>query len=235
MVVVRERSKEVNIADLEHMAALATGALMLACGFRRRDALGAALRLGGLALLFRGQQGYRRLYEALGIPLPYEPTGVGRRAIRVESSVVVNRPREEVYRIWRNLNNLPIFMDHIANVHEIDDIRSIWVARAPGGMVVKWDASIINDVENELIAWTTLEGSGVDHAGSVRFSDEEGGGTRIQVVLRYAPPADLLGSWIAQVFRSDPQRQIDRDLQHFKAIMEIGGAPHRRKPKASIR
>lgn len=235
MIAVREKTKEINAADVEHLATLLTGGLLLFSGLRRQDTLGSALKLGGLALIFRGQQGYRRLYKALGLPMPYEPTGVGRQNVRVESTILVKRPREEIYRIWRNFQNLPVFMDHLTSVHEIDDTRSIWVARAPAGMVIKWDAEIINDIENELIAWSTLEGSGVDHAGSIRFTDEDGH-TRIKIVLRYDPPADRIGIWIAKIFQNDPQRQIDRDLERFKAIMELGGKPKRaRERKVSVR
>jgi uncharacterized membrane protein len=233
MIAVREKSKEINASDVEHLGALITGGLLVLSGIRRGGPMGTLFKLGGLALIYRGQQGYRPLYEAIGIALPEEPTGVGRQNVRVEASVVVNRPREEIYRIWRNLENMPVFMDHLLSVHEIDDTRSLWVARAPAGMVIKWDAKIINDVENEMIAWTTIEGSGVDHAGTVRFQDVGHGATRIDVVFRYDPPADMLGVFVAKLFKNDPQLQIERDLKKFKAIMEIGGsepaAPKRSK------
>ena len=235
MISVRDKGKEVNATDVEHIAALVTGGLMLASGFRRGGPIGSLFKLGGLALLYRGQQGYRRLYEAIGIALPAEPTGVGRQNVRVESEIVIDKPRDEIYRIWRNFENLPVFMDHLISVHEIDDTRSLWVAKAPAGMVIKWDCKVINDVENELIAWTTLEGSGVDHAGTVRFDEAGPGKTRLHVVFRYDPPADMLGVWIAKLFQNDPQSQTDRDLQQFKAIMELGSKPRASKSKASVR
>jgi uncharacterized membrane protein len=235
MIAVRDRTKEINAADVEHLAALVAGGLLIASGMNHRGILGSALKLGGLAMIYRGQHGYRRLYDALGIVLPDEPVCIGRKGVGVESTVVVSRPRDEIYRIRRNLRNLPVFMDHLASVHEIDDNRSIWVARAPAGMVVKWEAKIVEDVEDELIAWTTLEGSGVDHTGSVRFTEEGPGTTRIRIALRYDPPADRLGVWIARIFQNDPQRQIDSDLQRFKSIMEIGARPRHRARKASVR
>jgi uncharacterized membrane protein len=223
MVPVRNREREINAADVEHITALASGVAMMLVGFRAGGLKGALLKLGGLALLYRGQHGYRRLYEAVGVPLPQVPTGVGRKNVRVDATIDVRRPRNELYHIWRNLENLPVFMEHLKSVHEIDDKRSIWVAEAPAGMVVKWDAEIINEVPNELIAWQTLEGSGVDNAGSVRFEDAGDGVTRIRLILRYDPPGDLVGYWIARVFGSDPQKHIEEDLRRFKAIMEIGG------------
>ncbi|HSI71984.1 MAG TPA: SRPBCC family protein [Fimbriimonas sp.] len=235
MVPVRTKTKEINAADVEHVAALAFGASLMLLGLKRGGVKGALMKVGGLALVYRGQQGYRKLYDAIGIPLRQTPTGVGKKNVRVDASIVVERPREELYRIWRNLENLPVFMEHLLSVHEIDDKRSLWVARAPAGMVVKWDAEIVNDKENELIAWQTLEGSGVDNAGSVHF-EETSEGTLIRVVLRYDPPGDLVGAWFAKLLQSDPQHQIDKDLRRFKAIMELGSAidEERKRPAAKV-
>jgi uncharacterized membrane protein len=223
VTAIRDKSKEVNAADVEHIGALAGGVAMVLMGFRSGGLVGTVMKIGGLALIYRGQAGYRKLYDAVGIPLPQNATGVGVQNAKVETSIFVRKSPQELYQIWRNLENLPIFMDHLLSVHEIDDTRSVWAAKAPAGMVIKWDAEIINDIPDKLIAWQTLEGSGVDNAGSVTF-DEEDGGTRIKVVLRYDPPADMLGIWIAKIFKNDPQRQIEHDLMRFKRIVEIGGA-----------
>ncbi len=222
MVPIRSKTKEVNASDIEHIAALLGGAFCLISGLRRGGLVGTVLKLGGLGLLYRGQNGYRKLYDAIGVSLPQNPTGVGKFNVRVDSNIHVARPRAEIYRIWRNLENLPVFMEHLLSVHEIDDRRSLWVARAPAGTVIKWDAEIIKDVPDELIAWQSLEGSGVDNAGSVHFDDAPEGGTDIRIVLRYDPPGDMLGVWIAKLFRNDPQAQIEQDLLRFKAIMEVG-------------
>ncbi|RYG27156.1 SRPBCC family protein [bacterium] len=224
MVPVRQAGREINASDIEHIGALTVGGVLLLKGLLKGGPLGLVYKVGGLALLYRGQQGYRPLYDALGIEMPAGPTGVGKVNARADYEVVVNRPREEIYRIWRNLQNLPIFMDNLVSVHEIDDKRSIWVAKGPAGTVVKWDAEIINDVPNEIIAWQSLEGSGVDNAGSVNFEDAGDGSTRIKVVIRYDPPADQLGVWLAKATGRDAQREIEEDLERFKAIMEIGGA-----------
>ncbi len=233
MVPVRRKTKEINAADVEHVAALASGVAMMLLGVRSGGLKGIAMKLGGLALVYRGQQGYRKLYDAIGVQMPSSPTGVGKKNVRVDAEIDVARPREELYRIWRNLENLPVFMEHLLSVHEIDDKRSLWVARAPIGMVVKWDAEIVNDRENELIAWQTLEGSGVDNAGSVHF-DEIEGGTRVRVVLRYDPPADLFGAWFAKLLQSDPQTQIEKDLLRFKAIMELGSVVESERDRAEV-
>ncbi len=219
----RQEGREINASDIEHIGSLTLGGLLLLKGLFKGGPLGLIYKVGGAALVYRGQQGYRRLYDALGIEMPANATGVGKNNVKVEHEVIVNRPREELYRIWRNLENLPVFMENLVSVHEIDDTHSVWVAKAPAGTVIKWDAEIVNDVENELIAWQTTEGSGVDNAGSIHFEPHGDDATRIKVVLRYDPPADQLGVIVAKAFGRDPQREIEADLDRFKAIMEVGG------------
>ena len=118
----------IDAADVEHVAAMLTGGLLLITGQRKGGFAGFMFKAAGLAMLARGQKGYRRLYNAFGIQLLEKPTGVGRQNVRVEAEITVDRPREELYRIWRNLENLPVFMDHLVKVVEIDDIHSRWVA-----------------------------------------------------------------------------------------------------------
>ncbi len=230
---VRTEGREINASDVEHIGALTIGGLLLLKGLLKGGPLGFIYKAGGAALLYRGAQGYRPLYDALGVKMPEAPTGVGKQNARVEHDIVVDRPREELYRIWRNLENLPVFMENLVSVHEVDDKRSLWVAKGPAGTVVKWEAEIINDIENEMIAWQTLEGSGVDNAGSIHFEPVGDDSTRVHVVLRYDPPADSLGIWVAKTLGRDPQREIEEDLARFKAIMEVGGAQSRAEAKAA--
>src|SRR5690606_6743942 len=92
----------------------------------------------------------------------------GRRGIHVEESVTINRPVGEVYRFWRDFENLPKFMRHLESVATREAGISHWVAKGPGGMKVEWDARIINEVDNKVIGWQSLEGSMIATAGSVQ-------------------------------------------------------------------
>src|SRR2546423_15606848 len=103
-----------------------------------------------------------------GASLPYE------LGIRARAAITVNHPRESVFQFWRQLENLPRFMRHLISVEPRDERRSHWVAQGPAGRKVEWDAEIINEIPNELIAWKSLPGSDVDSAGSVRFKDAPG-------------------------------------------------------------
>src|SRR5207249_522508 len=131
----------------------------------------------------------------------------------------------ELYEYWRKLENLPSIMSHLKEVRAIDEKRSHWIAKAPSlaGGSVEWDAEIINDEPNALIAWRSLPGADVDNAGSVRFVPAPGDrGTEVKVVIDYIPPAGKVGSWVAKLFGEEPQQQIMEDLRKFKRVMETG-------------
>ncbi len=141
--------------------------------------------------------------------------------IRVEKSVIINKGRKELYRFWRNFENLPHIMNHLEEVRVINPVRSHWVAKAPAGTTVEWDAEITHDHENELIAWSSIEGSKVPNAGTVRFLHFAEGQTEVRVSLEYDPPGGRLGDWIAGLLGEKPEQQITEDLARFKQIMEI--------------
>lgn len=148
----------------------------------------------------------------------------GDRGIHVESSVSINRPVSEVYRFWRNLENLPTFMQHLDTVAMREAGISHWVAKGPAGTRVEWDARIINEVENKVIGWQSLEGSSVSTAGSVNF-DEDTHGTRVTVHLQYQPPGGRVGAAVARLFGEEPNQTVREDLRRFKRLMETGEIP----------
>ncbi|HEY6399892.1 MAG TPA: SRPBCC family protein [Blastocatellia bacterium] len=144
-------------------------------------------------------------------------------AICVAQAVTVNRPPEDLYRFWRDLQNLPRFMKHVESVRETGNRRSHWVAKAAAGRTVEWDAEITEDRPNELIAWRSLEGADVDNIGSVRFERAPGGrGSIVRVEMRYNPPASALGATVARLFGENPEWQVKDDLRRFKQLIETG-------------
>ncbi len=144
-------------------------------------------------------------------------------AIEVRRAATIGKPRSEVYGFWRRFENLPRFMDHLQSVTETGDGTSRWVAKAPAGREVGWDAEIVEDRPNELIAWRSLPGADVYNAGTVRFMPAPGGrGTEVRVELEYKPPLGKLGSKVAMLWREEPGQQVQDDLRHFKQVMEIG-------------
>ena len=93
-------------------------------------------------------------------------------------------------------------------------------------MEIAWEADIINEKENELIAWQSVEGSDIHHWGIVRFVPAPGGrGTEVKVELEYEPIAGLLGAAVAKLFGEEPNQQVEDDIRRFKQVMEAGEIP----------
>jgi uncharacterized membrane protein len=150
------------------------------------------------------------------------------RGIKLERGVTIDKPPQELYRFWRKLGNLPRFMKHLESVRTIDDKRSHWLAKAPGGTRIEWEAEIYNEKENELIAWRSLQNADVNNAGSVHFTAlPDGRGTEVKVVINYEPPAGRLGAAVAKLLGEDPARELEDDLVRLKQLMEGSGVPTR--------
>jgi len=227
---------------MERWFSLIAGGALAAYAMKRRTGASGAAALAGSALMYRGATGHCHVYQALGVnrgnvQASAFGTGViadrgsdtrarlgGRRGTNVDEAVTINRPIAEVYRFWRNFENLPQFMRHLESVAVRDGGISHWVATGPAGTTVEWDARIINEIDNKVIGWQSLEGATVSTAGSVNF-DETERGTTVRVRLQYSPPAGKLGSTIAWLFGEEPTQQIREDLRRFKALLETGEIP----------
>jgi len=220
-----EERADQNIGETERFLSGLVGGGLLVTALMRRGLSGAVLAVLGAALLQRGVTGHCMMYEALGASTDAlgrrkVPTG---RAVKTQQRIRIERPPEELYRFWRNVENLPRIMSDLESVHSINSRLSHWVVKAipMGGPTVEWDAEIINEIEGELIGWRSLRGSDVDHAGSVRFERAaDGRATDVTVTLQYAPPGGLAGTLLAKMLGEDPERKIQQDLQRFKETME---------------
>jgi uncharacterized membrane protein len=113
-------------------------------------------------------------------------------------------------------------MDHLESVTVLDERRSHWVAKGPLGSRVEWDAEIVHEIPDEIIAWRSLPGADVDQAGQVQFTPAHGGGTEVRVVFRYAAPAGKAGDVVAHLLGDDPAQQVADDLRRFKQVTEGG-------------
>lgn len=220
----------VNVGRRERWISAVAAAAVAAYGLRRPRGRQILLPIAGV-LIGRAVTGRCAMNRMLGRnsaldDAPSSPVTSVRRGegVRVDESIVLNRPRGEVFRFWRKLENLPRFMDHLEAVTVLDGRRSHWTAKGPAGSRVEWDAEIHNEIPNELIAWRSLQGSEVDNAGSVHFMPTENGDTEVRVVLRYDPPAGKLGAAVARLFGEDPSRQVADDLRRLKQVVEAGEA-----------
>jgi uncharacterized membrane protein len=212
--MLNERSRHVRRSRTRASSGLANlalvgGGLAASAGLRRFPLLSAAL--AGVTIL-------NRLRKSRATDAP-----VGDGAMHLSETVTIDRPAEELYRFWRDFQNLPHFMAHLHEVQPIGSNQWRWVVSGPLGSRVEWTAEIINETPNQLIAWRSVDGGDVDSAGTVRFQAAPGGrGTIVKVEMQYRPPAGKLGAAVARLFGVGPEKQVGVDLHRFKQLMETG-------------
>ncbi|HEX2188098.1 MAG TPA: SRPBCC family protein [Longimicrobiaceae bacterium] len=225
-----------NVGGPERLASLAGGGILALAGLKRGGLGGALAALAGAALLERGVTGHCRVYGGLGLSSARDDTGrrigaperVGTfdSTLTVRTSLTVARPREELYRFWRDANNLPRFMPRIDSVRVESPTRAHWAMSAPMGRTWEWDADVVEDRENERIAWRSAEGAPLPNRGSVTFRpDTRGEETVVTYEIEYDPPAGAVGAAIASVFHEIPENMAREDLRRFKALVESGEIP----------
>jgi uncharacterized membrane protein len=220
-----QTSSTVNVGDTERIFSVLGGAALATWGLSRGGFGGLLLGALGGALIYRGATGHCSCYQALDLstaerrgPATSIPAGHG---VHVEERIVIDKPVAELYRFWRNLDNLGHFLQHVESVR-CEGNRSRWLACGPLGTHFEWEAEIINERDNELIAWRSLPGSSVDTAGSVHFRVLPGRSTEIHVNLKYDPPGGKAGDAVARLMGDSPQQEIRDDLQRLKAFLETG-------------
>jgi uncharacterized membrane protein len=219
-VFAGRRGRTVNVGDNERMASAIAGGALALYGLRR-GSLGGLLLAGlGAALGYRGITGHCALYERLGIDAGGAERTVGNLGVKIDREITVAAPPERLYGIWRNFQNLPRLLSHVERVEVLSPTRSRWTLKAP--VSVSWEAELINDKINELIAWRTVGNQWVEHAGSVAFEPLGAGGSRVQVSLQYDPPGGRIGHAVAALFSEDAGSQVERDLADFKRAVEEG-------------
>ncbi|HEX2056573.1 MAG TPA: SRPBCC family protein, partial [Nitrospiraceae bacterium] len=147
----------------------------------------------------------------------------GQGPIHVIKTVTVNRSAEDLYRFWRDFHNLPTVIPHLEAVHVMSETRSHWIAKAPGGITIEWDAEIVEDQHGHTIQWRSLESGDLPNEGRVRFTRATGDrGTVVRVELQYDPPAGRVGWLAARLLGRDPGEQLQEGLRRFKQRMEAG-------------
>lgn len=226
--------RHVNVGNMERWLSMAGGAALTLYALRRRTPASLALAAGGAALIGRGATGHSPVYQRLGVDTA-DPDAVRRnvlaavlpsRKLEAERAFTIMRPRQELYRFWRDLENLPQFMEHLESVTVMGDGRSHWVTKAPIGKPLSWDAEITEDIEDRVIAWRALPNSAIENSGQVHFSDAaDGRGTVVRARVLYSAPGGKTAQEISRFFGQSAEQQLRDDLRRFKQVMEAGESP----------
>jgi len=222
----RVTSAEPNVGEAERVLSVVAGAGMVAWGVRHGGVAGMVAGVAGAALAVRGVTGYCPVYASIGAngdERHFAQEHGWSTAASTVQRVTINKPRSEIYRFWRNFQNLPRFMENIERIDVHSNDRSHWVVKAPAGSRVEWDAIVTEDRPDERIAWESGENADVRNAGWVEFH-EAPGGTEVRALIAYEPPGGELGRMLAKLWEREPSQQAHMDLHRLKQVLETGEA-----------
>lgn len=138
---------------------------------------------------------------------------------RTEKVVEINAPVERVFDLFSDFESFPRWMSHIKDVRYTGRRYTRWTAEAPLGSSVEWEAETTRFEPDRLIAWRSVRGD-VETEGEVIFQETERGTTLVRVMLGYDPPAGRLGALVARLFGTNPEEQLEEDLERFAEVVE---------------
>jgi uncharacterized membrane protein len=230
-----------NVAPIERIVSATAGGALIAFGLKQGGVVGTLLSVLGGGIALRGVTGHCQVYDAVGMNTNTGETdsranfksgnskksstwqnGLLSGKVHVTKSLTINKSPEELYKFWRNFENLPQFMEHLESVKNTGEKTSHWKSKAPLGSSVEWDAELTSDQENVRIGWKSLEGADVANSGVVEFLPTRNRGTEVKVNLTYEAPGGQLGALLAKLFGEEPSQQVYGDLYRFKSLMESG-------------
>ena len=130
-----------------------------------------------------------------------------------EKSIDVRVPVPVAYGQWTQFEEFPRFMEGVKEVTQVDDTHVHWVAEI-GGERREWNAEIVEQQPDRVIAWRSTEGT--PNAGRVEFRPTDDG-TRISVRMEHEPEG--LKERVGSFFGAD-EGQVEKDLERFRELVE---------------
>lgn len=133
--------------------------------------------------------------------------------IRLEKSINIGRPANEVFAAWAGFERLPHYISFVEGVQRFGQ-RSHWRVNIDG-RTFEWDAQITQIVPNESLGWKSL--SGPHHTGRISFAPL-GEQTIVHVLMNYEPPLGELSAVLP--LEGHLEQWIERGLREFKTALE---------------
>lgn len=222
-----EEPSNVNISTTQRALSMAGGTYLVVSALKNAadSPVNSFLKLLSAGyLVYRGASGYCTLTDAFSMR---------GKSLNIRTSMIVNAPPYEVYMLWRNLENLPMFMKHLDSVKVMDEIHSHWAVKIPGGVgTIEWDAEILVDRRGEELSWRSVENSSVENSGKIVFEDVNGGqSTLLHINIAYNPPAGKVGKAVSRLLNDVFGNIIKDDIRRFKQMVE-GAETHTIQLKA---
>ena len=146
------------------------------------------------------------------------------RGARIEKAFTIECSADELYAYWRDFTNLPTIMSHLESVDVLDDMRSHWTAKGPGGVPRRPGTPRSSTIRPAGASRGAPSAAAMpERRRGDRSSTAPGErGTELRVEMEWAPPGGPLGTSFAHLLGDDPGLMVETDLRRFKATMEAG-------------
>ncbi|MFI1422215.1 SRPBCC family protein [Streptomyces sp. NPDC020731] len=137
---------------------------------------------------------------------------------QVEESIEVDVPVRTAYNQWTQFESFPEFMGGVERIEQRGDTLTHWVTKV-GGVEREFDAEITEQIPDERVAWTTVDGE-ARQAGVVTFHRVRDTTTKVMLQMDFDPQgvAEKAGDRLGFV-----KRQVSGDLKRFKEFIERRG------------
>ncbi len=135
------------------------------------------------------------------------------RVVRIEKSLQIARPPQEVFDVFSNLDQLPTMSKTIDSVSSRGQ-RSHWKSSIAGA-TVEWDARLTQLIPNQAIGWKSVRGP--KHSGRITFSPLEND-TLVHVQMNYIPSTRLSRAFGLR--KSEVESSVDEALRDVKSWLE---------------
>ena len=145
------------------------------------------------------------------------------KGVHLVRSITIDRPIPELYRFWHDLSRMPEAFKYLESIQFTGNNKAHVVLKLPGNASTEFDAEIYTDVPNEVISWRSLDGSELQNAGSIRFSEAPmNKGTEVQMTVEFVPPGGAIGKALTELIGEVPAQYLGQFLREFKQLMETG-------------
>lgn len=212
-----DTNKTKNVGDTERILSAVAGSTLVTWGLRRRSLGGLVVAVLGADLLYRGFTGHCNVYQWLGKnTADDEPT-------EIESAITIDKPADELYRMWREPANLSRIMGHFADVQAQGENRQHWKVHAPLGQEAEWESEITEERAGECLRWASVEGATLQNEGEISFVPApQNHGTEVHLAMRFQPPGGVLGRAAIRALGPAPRLIAGHALRRFKSLAETG-------------
>jgi uncharacterized membrane protein len=210
---IRSRLIGANVPDWERIASILIGGGLAGLGIARRSLAGGLLAAIGGGLVVHGGSGRSGIYRMRAV----------RKGVEFRRNITIQCEPSDVYALWRDLSNLPRFMEHVKSIEVESPTVSKWIVQQ-GSKTFQWRAEITEDTPNRRLRWKSLPESDIAHEGTLDLFEAPGGrGTIVDVRMRYWPPGGLpVAGLLFEPLRRVPGIQLAEELTRLRMLIETG-------------